>query len=98
MAPTDLPEHLQSYENLDQHFRAELKELTAKAKGDKFEKFVKGLIPETDIGVNFESPEIKGKSHDGGVDLYAESKDGRSKLYVQAKLSIDRIEDVDRIV
>jgi hypothetical protein len=98
MASTNLPEHLQSFDNLSQNFRAELKGLNSKSKGDKFEKFVKGLIPETDIGVNFESPEIIGKPGDGGVDLLAEGKDGQSKLYVQAKLTIDRVEDIDQII
>jgi hypothetical protein len=98
MSSNNLPEHLQSYENLSQNFRAELKGLSSKSKGDRFEKFVKALIPETDFGVNFEAPEIIGQTGDGGVDLIAEGKDGNSKLYIQAKLTIDRVEEIDGII
>ena len=70
-------------------------------KGDDFEFFACDIIPYSDIGKNFKSPE-RGKkseghqSHDDGIDVMAVGKDGCSALYVQVKYSIRDSGDFDK--
>jgi hypothetical protein len=95
----NIPDFLRSYEALAQHFRGQLQGLPTTVMGDKFAQFVRQLIPQTDIGPDYETPELRAKkSNDEGVDLLAKSKADQSHLYVQAKLWLDRVENVDTIV
>lgn len=93
------PEYLLSYVSLEQHFRGQLASLTKTEKGDKFAHFVQRLIPQTEVGSDFLPPRLhQKKSHDEGVDLIAESRDGGSILYIQARMWIDRAAEIDSIV
>lgn len=93
------PDYLQSYDALAQHFRAHLDGLLPIDKGRRFAKFVQRLVPQTEAGRAFDTPDLSEKeSHDEGVDLTARGKDGSSLLHVQAKLWIDRVETLDNIL
>lgn len=93
------PQPLTSLEELRQHFEAEFDGISTTAMGDKFASFVEKLVPQTDIGYDFEKPVINSKrSNDGGVDLVAQGKDGRSILYIQAKFTVNRAEAIDNVI
>jgi hypothetical protein len=93
------PDHLQTIEALNQHFRAHLEGLTSTEKGTKFSHFVQRLVPQTDFGDSFKEPvPSEKKSHDEGVDLIAEGNEDNRILYVQAKLWVDRAEALDSII
>lgn len=98
MDTSNLPDHLKTYDDLVQQVRGELADFKTKEKGDRFERFVRGVIRETDIGANYQEPSVRGKSGDSGVDLIAAHSNGQTKMYVQAKLFIDRTEDIDLIL
>jgi hypothetical protein len=75
------PEHVSNYENLVQHFRAQFEGLSTTDVGMRFAEFVQKLVPQTDVGLDFEEPILNSKkSGDGGVDLVAKSKDGPAIL------------------
>ena len=93
------PEHLKSYDFLAQHFRAQLEGLSSTEKGSRFAYFTQRLIPQTELGADYELPVMREKkSNDEGVDLIAKSRDSQSKLYIQAKLWVDRAEAVDTVI
>ena len=46
----------------------------------------------------FETPRLRQRTHDKGVDLECESRDGREKLCIQSKYTIRTIDDLDGIV
>jgi hypothetical protein len=97
----DFPYFLQSYENLSEHLRGlfDEQELSSKEKGDKFAEFITKIIPLTDIGIQaqFETIEIRQHSHDGGVDIACMNADRTHILYVQSKLTLNKVEDVDSV-
>lgn len=93
------PEYLRCYESLVQHFRGQLEGLCTTEKGDRFARFVRRLVPQTEVGSAFLLPTMREKkSSDEGVDLIAEGRDGRSVLCVQSRLWIDRADNVDSIL
>src|SRR5947209_432078 len=93
------PDYLQSYEALVQYVRGQLEHLPTTEKGSRFTQTVRKLISQTEVGIDFNTPIIeKKKSNDEGVDLTAQSKDKRSRLYIQSKLWIDRSEIIDSIL
>lgn len=103
--PTDsqndyqVPEHLRSYELLEQHFRAQLEGLSTTQKGDRFVHFTQRLVPQTELGIGYQLPVLREKkSYDEGVDLTAAAKDGQSTLFIQARLWVDRVEAIDSVV
>lgn len=92
------PDYLNSYGSLIQHFRGQLKNLSTTEKGNRFERFVQRLAPRTEIGLDYDIPDLHGKPGDKGVDLIARSKDGRSTIYIQAKMWVDEAVEIDSIV
>ena len=96
---TKLPDYLVSLESLQQHIRGQLSELSTTEKGDRFAHLVRRLIPQSEVGSVFESPELRAKkSSDGGVDLIANGKISDKTLYVQSKLWVDRADAIDSVV
>jgi hypothetical protein len=97
----DFPYFLQSYENLSEHLRGLLdeQELNSKEKGDKFTAFVTQILPLTDIGIRlqFETIEQRKHSHDEGVDIACFNADRTHITYVQCKLTLNKVDDVDSI-
>ncbi len=95
----NFPYFLQSYENLAEHLRGlfDEQELTPKEKGDKFVEFVTKIIPLTEIGIQiqFETIELRKHSHDEGVDVACMNSERTHILYVQSKLTLNKVEDVD---
>jgi hypothetical protein len=74
-----LPEYLASYDSLAQHFRAQFDGLSTNEKGDKFATFGCRVIPQTEIGKEYNPPVLREKkTHDEGVDITASGKDGCS--------------------
>jgi len=93
------PDYLGSYDSLAQHFRGQLEGLSNTEKGDRFAHFVQRLVPQTEVGPDFGLPELREKkSGDEGVDLIAQGKDSRSVLYIQARLWVDRADDIDSVL
>lgn len=98
----DFPYFLQSYENLSEHLRGMFDELqlSSKEKGDRFTDFVTKIIPLTEIGirVQFETIERRKHSYDGGVDIICRNADGTHILYIQSKLTLNRVDDFDSVL
>ena len=93
------PDFLNSYNSFVQHIRGELEGLNSTDKGKKFAQFVKELFPETEMSKEFDPPSLNERqSHDEGIDLVAQGKDGHSILYIQSKLQINRVETLDSIL
>ncbi len=96
---SEYPDYLSSFDLLEQHFRAQLEGLTSTEKGKRFAQFAKRLIPQSEVGAAFQTPEVnQNQSYDEGVDLTAQGKDGDKTLYIQSKLRIDRTDDIDQII
>ncbi len=93
------PEYLSAFEALQQHFRGQLEGLSTTEKGHRFAQFVQKLVPQSDVGANFDLPTLNEKmSGDGGVDLFAESKMDDGRMYIQSKLWVDRAETIDSVM
>jgi hypothetical protein len=94
-----LPEYLASYDSLAQHFRAQFDGLATNEKGDKFATFGCRVIPQTEIGKEYNPPVLREKkTHDEGVDITASGKDGCSILYIQSRLWLDKAETLDSVI
>ncbi|KAB2932821.1 MAG: hypothetical protein F9K25_06310 [Candidatus Contendobacter sp.] len=94
-----LPSYLSSFDLLEQHIRGQLNDLNSTEKGDRFARFVQRLVPQSEIGSNFELPELRDKkSSDGGVDLIANAKFSDKVLYIQSKLWVDRADTIDSVI
>ncbi len=93
----EMPDFLNDYDLMIQHFRSELED---KVRGKKFERFVQKLIPQTEIGDDFYLPNLQNESpsSDDGVDIIAEGKTGKYMLCVQAKFEINRKDTIDSII
>src|SRR2546421_2078501 len=98
----DFPDFLRSYEDLSEHLRGLFDELqlSSKEKGDRFTDFVTKIIPLTEIGirVQFETIERRKHSYDGGVDIVCRNADGTHILYVQSKLTLNKVDDFDTVL
>ena len=93
------PDFLHSYDSFAQHIRGELEGLNSTEKGKRFAQFVKEIFPEAKMSKEFNLPILNERqSHDEGIDLEAQGKDGHSVLYIQSKLQIDRIDTLDSIL
>jgi len=96
---SNFPEYLSSFEALQQHFRAQLEGLSTTEKGKRFAQFVQKLVPQTDIGADFDLPILSDKvSGDEGVDLSAQGRADDTQLYIQSKLWVDRAETIDSVI
>src|SRR5262249_8963903 len=68
-------------------------------KGDKFATFGRRVIPQTEVGKEYNPPVLREKkTHDEGVDITASGKDGRSILYIQSRLWLDKAETLDSVM
>src|SRR5690348_15373566 len=94
-----LPPFLRSYGDLKDYVDSQLDNLpTNAAKGTAFARFVQGIVPISDLGSQFNEPEMQQHSHDGGVDLKAQNADGTKMLYIQSKLTMRGVDDLDAII
>jgi len=94
----DFPDYLKSYDALSQYFRGQLSNLSSTEKGDRFAHAVVKLVPQTDMGMEFDLPSLNSKkTRDGGIDLIAKGNNNKN-LYIQSKLWIDTIGDIDSIL
>jgi hypothetical protein len=96
---TNLPYFIQSYDQLKQHFEANLDSLTNYEKGKKFADFSRRILPfcETDFVIDCDSLTLRQDSHDGGVDIEGKSEDEQA-LYIQSKYSILQLDHIDAIL
>src|SRR5215213_293574 len=95
----NFPDYLNSFESLQQHFRAQLEGITTTEKGKRFAQFVQQLVPQTDMGADFDLPTLSERvSGDDGVDLTAKGKADETQLYIQSKLWVDRADTVDSVI
>lgn len=93
------PIHLRDYQSLVDHINALLDGQPTTEVGDKFAKFAIRFVPQTKLGSGYETPELRPvKSHDKGVDLTANGKDGQSVLFIQSKKSVKSAEDIRGIM
>jgi hypothetical protein len=99
MEPTGLPYFLQSFDNLKAHFEEHFEPLTSQERGRQFLAFAQRVIPLTDEGSRFTSPEPAPKeTHDGGVDLLTAENDAGETLRGQSKYKILAVEEFDNII
>lgn len=83
------PFYLASYADLRDHFDSNFVNLNPRERGIKFANVVQGLVPHTSFGSRgFKTPELQQESHDGGVDLIAESISSKDVLCVQSKYTL----------
>ena len=94
----EFPFFLQDYGQLLSHFQAEFERLTSKQRGDAFALFTQRLVPHTEVGRNFERPQLRKQTYDEGVNLECKSKTESEWLDVQAKYTIAGVDDVDSII
>lgn len=93
-----LPEFLQSYEDLNSYIRDTFDTLDNTSKGRSFAQFVSKIIPISTLGDQYTEFEMGKDSKDGGVDLTSISTDKTTVLYGQSKLTISKAEEIDTIV
>jgi hypothetical protein len=95
-----LPAFLQSYGNLQDHLNSQLDNLNSTDKGITFANFIRKIIPMTKFGDGFDFDDItvNQPSHDGGVDLVAQTEDRTKILYVQSKLTLRGVDDLDLVI
>jgi hypothetical protein len=94
----NLPYFLRSWDNLFQHFDEHFPE-GSNERGDAFLTLAQRLIPVTEVGRNFPSPEIsEKKSHDKGVDIFTATNDAGQQLLVQSRFRIHKKDDLDNVI
>jgi len=94
-----IPDFLSSPEDLRTHIDKQFKGLSNKEKGQKYESFVKKIMPFSEIGEKFSRPtKIGGETHDRGVDLVADGEIEEEELIIQAKFSLASKKEIDSIV
>ena len=93
-----LPEFLQSYEDLNNYIRDTFDPLDNTNKGRSFAQFVSKIIPISKLGDQYTEVEMGQDSKDGGVDLTSTSTDKTTVLYGQSKLTISKAEEIDTII
>lgn len=93
----EYPFFLQSYANLKTHFEEQFHGLSSNEKGDLFLDFVKRLIPHTRIGRRFEDVQERKKTHDQGIDLFAENPGDNHVLLVQSKYTLRDVENFNGV-
>jgi hypothetical protein len=83
------PFYLASYSDLRDHFDSNFSDLNPRERGIKFANVVQGLVSYTGFGSRgYKKPELQQESHDGGVDLIAESLTTKDKLCIQSKYTL----------
>ena len=80
------------------HLQAQLASLTPVEIGRRFARFAQYLFSYTDIGEDFKLPQQRQETHDGGVDMEAEAKNGNAVVFIQSKYTIRSVDDIDQII
>lgn len=97
----NFPDFLQSYERMSIHLKDLLddQKLLPIEKGKKFTQFVMQILPLTEIGIRlqFETIETRKHSHDEGIDIVCTNAERTHILYVQCKLTLRNVADIDGI-
>ena len=94
-----LPDFLQSYENLRQHFEEHFAHLPSQEKGEVFLRLAQQLIPLTDEGQAFPEPQANvRKTHDQGIDLLTAETDEGRVLFAQSKFTLSTKDELDSIL
>jgi hypothetical protein len=94
----EMPDFLETLEDLRTHLDTQFEGLSNNEKGNKYEDFVRKVIPFSDIGERFSRPTKTEGSYDKGVDLYAEGDKEGDELIIQAKYTLTTKKDIDSIV
>ena len=99
MESIGLPYFLQSLDTLKAHFEEHFEALTSQERGRQFLDLAQKVIPLTEEGTKFPSPEPASKeTHDEGVDLLTAQNDAGETLRGQSKYKIVAVEDFDHII
>jgi hypothetical protein len=80
------------------HLQAQLASLTPVEIGRRFARFAQYLFSYTDVGEDFKLPQQRQETHDGGVDMEAEAKNGSAVAFIQSKYTIRSVDDIDKII
>lgn len=99
----EFPQYLESYGSFFSHLQNQFESMAthekSEQKGNKFIEFALRVIPHIGIAQRFNRPEAnKKKSHDKGVDIITESKDGSEIIFVQAKYTLRDVQEFDSIL
>jgi len=89
---------LQSESDFLAHLQAQLMGLAPGEIGRRFARFSQYLFCYTEPGRQFKLPQCRKETHDGGVDLEAESHEGERRAYIQVKYTIRSVDDIDQII
>lgn len=96
---TDLPEFLRTADAFIEHLDRQFDDSDHQAKGMSFLDFSCRLVPLCDYWALFDTPkQSEKKTHDKGVDFYADSEDGSIRFCGQAKYKIKDSSDFDQIL
>jgi hypothetical protein len=96
-----IPEYLSDLDALKTYMRRRTDGFNTKQKGDAFAELVQYVFPLSTDFREFNQPKINSKSgsHDKGTDLFASHATLTNvKMYIQARWSIDRVDDIDSIL
>lgn len=91
------PDFLKDYQSLKLHFDEVYSNCDSNEKGERFANFVRSIAPYTNVGRNFDLPELEQRSHDGGVDLKA-TNDQNDELLIQSKYTLRDKADFGTII
>ncbi len=96
---TNFPPILSSYGAFRQHVEGQLKGLQGHGKGDPWQEFTKRLIAVTPFGNRFGPPrDNPKKTRDKGWDISARDEDAKDTLYIQAKYSVNDVNELDGVI
>lgn len=79
------------------HLQSQLANLGPVDIGRRFARFSQYLFSYSDVGMDFKLPQLRQETHDGGVDMEAESKFGGTTAFIQSKYTIRGVDDLDQI-
>jgi hypothetical protein len=91
------PRFLRDYGALLSHFNSNFEGLSPHEKGERFVQFAKRAVPHSRVGEGFETPRLRQRTYDKGIDLTAVSRDGAELLCIQSKYTIRGVDDLDSI-
>ena len=94
-----LPDFLEDYGKLLSHFTSHFEPRSSQERGNAFVDFAQAIVPHTEIGASFEYPTKNPKqTWDEGVDLTATRLDDGTKLFIQSKYHIRKVEEFDSVI
>lgn len=81
------------------YIEEQLADLSEVEKGRQWLNLTTEVVPHTELGKVFPPPEQSEKeSHDEGIDLWSCTEDKSAYLYIQARYTLNRVDQLDEII